>query len=738
MKPDNVLVELDADSELGDRDSEPTAAPLLRITDFGLAKDLGEHSELTQSGSVLGTPSFMAPEQTDSKLGEPSHVVDIYGLGAILYFLLCRIPPINGSSLLETIKNVQEQPPVPPRKIRPEIPRDLEAICLKCLEKQPRHRYQSASEMQSDLLRFLDGLPVLARRPSTWDRALMWCRRRPAVSALAASLLVVLAVSSIALGILLARSNSLKRLADSNAGLATESAAQAIVERDRTREALQAMTSGVASNWLGAQRELTSEQKAFLENTVAYYQKFATGKTDDPEDQYWVAQAEHRLAQLFARLGDFDNSLASSDQAIGLLEKIPADWQPSRVALELAETLHGKDGNLAHLGKTDEALPVARRAVEIARELVAADPNNLQSRLLLSKTMGNLGSRLQQMRQLDDSLAAKTESVMLLERLLLDQPDDQKIKRSLGINSMNLGNLFARLNRLKESRVWLHRSMIVRTELVEDDPDSAILQFDLSFVLVNLGGLAYRMGDLDEAQTLTERATEIARKLVAQHPIEEQYRRHLNASLTNLSAIYNSNRKFEKSKLTLDEAIALAERSIRDFPDVPMYRLQLANGKSKLATALTEQGKYHEAIPHHDAAVTQLQEMVQQSIEVDKATRMLESALYSRATALGYDGRHNDAVADWDAVIDITRPDDVNAIRLCRSTSLVKRGDVDAALADVQRILAETMELPTDKRPFTVFYNSACVYSLVSAHVDDENASREHALSGYRIAQAGD
>ncbi len=207
LKPDNVLVELEADSEIGDHASESNAAPLLRITDFGLAKDLDDQSELTQSGSVLGTPSFMAPEQTDSNLGQPSHVVDIYGLGAILYFILCKIPPITGNSLLETIRNVQEQPPVPPRKIIPEIPRDLEAICLKCLEKQPRHRYQTASELQSDLLRFRDGLPVQARRPSSLDRALMWCRRRPAVSALAATLLVVMAVSSLALGSLLVRSN---------------------------------------------------------------------------------------------------------------------------------------------------------------------------------------------------------------------------------------------------------------------------------------------------------------------------------------------------------------------------------------------------------------------------------------------------------------------------------------------------------------------------------------------------
>ena len=253
---------METELQTGDLQARPPKAPRLRITDFGLTRDLSVPSGMTRCGSVLGTPGYMSPEQTDSGAGSIGWATDIYGLGGILYFMLCRKPPIEGSSLLHTIKNVQQQQPVPPRSIRPDIPVDLESICLKCLEKRPRERYQSTSELQSDLLRFQAGLPVQARRPSPMDRALMWCRRRPAVSALAASLLIVLAFSSIALGFLLVHSNSLKSLSDRNA-------TRAAVERDRSRQALQAMTSGLASNWLGAQRELTPEQRSFLEDTIS-------------------------------------------------------------------------------------------------------------------------------------------------------------------------------------------------------------------------------------------------------------------------------------------------------------------------------------------------------------------------------------------------------------------------------------------------------------------------------------
>ncbi len=727
LKPDNVLVAIETDKERDDPAHDSLEAPLLRITDFGLASDLEKGSDLTRSGSVMGTPGYMSPEQTDSTLGATGPAMDVYGLGAILYFMLCKKPPFEGGALLDMIKKVQEQPPVSPRKIRSDVPHDLESICLKSLEKRPGDRYQTASELQGDLLRFQQGLPVLARRPSFFDRSLMWCRRRPAVSALAATLLAVLAMSSIALGVLLVRSNSLKRLSDKNATKATESANLARIENDRTRQALHAMTSGVASNWLGSQRELTKEQKEFLVSTIEYYREFAAGNTDDPEDQFWVAQAEHRLAQLLSRLGQYDESLASSDRAISQLDQLPADWEPAMVLMELAETLHDKDGSLALMGRMDEALPIAKRAVDVTRELVAADPTNLPAQLLLTRTAGNLGSRFQQLRNFDEALATKKMSVLAAEQMLRNWPDDQNVKRSLGINAMNLAVLLSRLRQDSESKLQFQQSLEIRKQLAEADPESAIYQYDLAFTLYNFAALENRIGDRERARSLAEQSTAISRSLVEQYPMVERYRRHLIASLRNQSAMYNDNRMFAESRTVLAEMNSIAERSIADFPDVAAYRIYLANGKSNLAVTLAEQGQYRQAIELHDEAIEQLRDMVDQSIDAGRATRILEFALENRATALGYVGRHEDAIADWDALIPITRPEAVNTIWLCRATSLVKQGKIEIALADVERVLAETMALPEEKRNFLFFYNSACVHSLISARVEDEAASKQHA-----------
>ena len=204
LKPDNILVE-----SRDDKDAN-IELPKLLITDFGLAKSTLDNPDLSRDGSLIGTPAYMAPEQVESERGNIGFEADIYAIGATLYFLLCGRPPFPGKTLVETARMVQQEMPTKPSTINADVPRDLDAICLKCLEKEPAKRYQSASELNADLVRFLNGQPILARQPTLVDRLTMWCRRRPAVAALSGALLIVMALSSFALAILLVRSNQLK------------------------------------------------------------------------------------------------------------------------------------------------------------------------------------------------------------------------------------------------------------------------------------------------------------------------------------------------------------------------------------------------------------------------------------------------------------------------------------------------------------------------------------------------
>jgi hypothetical protein len=154
------------------------------ITDFGLAKKVNQDAALTQSGAVLGTPSYMAPEQASGRKGVVTTAADVYSLGAILYELLTGRPPFRADSPVDTLLQVLDQEPERPRAVNPRADRDLETICLKCLEKDPQRRYESAEALAEDLERVLQDRPIRARRTSWRERGRKWVDRNPVLAAL--------------------------------------------------------------------------------------------------------------------------------------------------------------------------------------------------------------------------------------------------------------------------------------------------------------------------------------------------------------------------------------------------------------------------------------------------------------------------------------------------------------------------------------------------------------------------
>lgn len=230
IKPANILL---------DEKGEPMVA------DFGLAKQIHGSTQLTLAGAALGTPSFMAPEQTGGTGDEVTTAADVYGLGALLYFVLTGAPPLSAATPLELLRRIGTEQPLPPRRLGVEVDRDLELICLKCLEKEPERRYASARALADDLESWRKGLPIVARPATVRERLRAWRRRRPvaAVSVLITGLGLLL-LGGVLLGanfLLQAERNTALAHEENARGFAEDAAQQATearASRDRMRQSL--------------------------------------------------------------------------------------------------------------------------------------------------------------------------------------------------------------------------------------------------------------------------------------------------------------------------------------------------------------------------------------------------------------------------------------------------------------------------------------------------------------------
>jgi serine/threonine protein kinase/tetratricopeptide (TPR) repeat protein len=229
LKPANVLLTRDG---------------LPKITDFGLVKRVEGGSELTASGTLMGSPSYMSPEQAFGRTHEIGPPSDIYSLGAILYELLTGRAPFVGTTVLETLDQVRSREPVPPSRLQPKVPRDIETICLKCLQKETGKRYESCEALAEDLRRFSAGDPIRARPIGRSERLWRWCRRNPRVAALSgvvAVLLGLVTASAVAIGLRQSRERQAIAETGKIAGERLEQAAASIAAGDsrRARDLLQ-------------------------------------------------------------------------------------------------------------------------------------------------------------------------------------------------------------------------------------------------------------------------------------------------------------------------------------------------------------------------------------------------------------------------------------------------------------------------------------------------------------------
>jgi tetratricopeptide (TPR) repeat protein len=582
LKPANVLLA---------NDGTP------RVADFGLAKDLrpepAHEAEtpgyVTQTGGILGTPGYMAPEQALGK--EVGPAVDVYALGAILYECLTGRPPFKAATILETLEQVRSQEPLPPGRLLPGLPRDLQTICLKGLAKEPRRRYLSAKELADDLRRFLDGRAIQARPVSWGERLGKWAWRKPAAAALVAvSGLSVVALLGVGLAYHL-------RLQTSEAEARRQSQ-RADTNYREARDTLNRILTRLEDKRLADVPRLQELRRDVLENALAFYQgvlKEAEGA--GPAVRFDTAVAHEQAGMIQAALGRRDQAEENLRRAVELFERLQAE-KPGDA--EGTAHLAGCLGQLGQLcseragpgvfavkeilapnekATLDEAEGYLRRSLELREGLHRPEPGLRRWRQDLAAGNQDLARLYFLMRQRDLAEEHYDRALTLLTALCAEDPADPAAAAALG-RACNQQAAFLTGRRPEERRrpaeqveaLYRRAEAILQPLTASPAPESALV-LELAEVYANWGNLVCGRGSAKrpadrrpgQAFDLYARAITLLEALLQREPHDARARNILANTYTGRAYLYEAEKSYADSLKDWDKAVELSEGADRAF-----------------------------------------------------------------------------------------------------------------------------------------------------------------------------
>jgi serine/threonine-protein kinase len=726
---------------------------------------------------VLGTPAYMSPEQAAGQWDLLGPASDLYSLGATLYVLLTGRPAFSGSQAGAVLDKVRRGDFPPPRQRQKDVPRALEAICLKAMARRPEERHATAEELAADLEHWLADAPVSAWREPWRVRARRWLRQHQRL-ATGALVLLVTALAALVVSNLLLRHEQ------------QQTAAQKVIaerQRDRADEnyalakkAVEEYLTRVADDDELKKADLHRLRKQLLATAVPFLAKFAREEGVDSSAQAEQGKALYLLGRLRAEMGETTAAVADYEamQAIfaGLVHTHP---EVPSYRQELVHSYNNLANLYVSLGRMQAAETSYREALRLQERLTQDYPEVADYQQKLALAHNNLAILYQdtgRVAQADESYRRGRD---IQEGLIRRHPKVARYRQDLAAALHDQATLYKQTDRTKEAESCYHQARERQEQLVREHPEAAVYRQDLARTCRGLailyqdtqrpspaetyyrqakelleeltrrypsvpaylqelgqcqhalGSLSYARGGLKDAMLSCQQARAIRQRLVWTYPAVLQYQQELALSHHNLGVYWKAAGKAREAEAFFRLALETQERLAREQPTVIGYQQDLTLSRCSLGNLLRDTGRLDAGLELFTQAVHGLEPVWKREATNPTLRQYLGNAHWYRADALVRKQQYGPALEDWDRALSLGTGGNRDLVRLRRAATLVYLGDLSAALREAEALAGRTPA--TD----AVLLQAAGVFALASGAVGQDKQLSQNERTDRADAYAG-
>jgi serine/threonine protein kinase/tetratricopeptide (TPR) repeat protein len=628
LKPSNVMV------------TEVDGRPTPKVIDFGVAKatefNLTDQS-LADTGAIVGTPTYMSPEQADPSSMDIDTRTDVYALGVILYELLAGSPPLDASqfkrgAFLEMLRMVREvDPPRPsikvstshalpniaasrdvdPERLKRTLRGDLDWIVMKALEKDRTRRYETANGFAADVLRHLASEPVLAAPPSRVYLTRKFVRKNQ-VAVIAASLVVLALVGGI-VGTtwgLIREANANASLAAKNLELADEKA-KVQARFNLAQKAIATFHTGVSEDALLKNAQLSELRNKLLKEAARFYrdlEKLLEGQTDVRSRQA-LAAGYFQLGELTEKIGAKPEALATHLKGLEVRREL-ASLAGAHVEtrLDVASSLRAVGDLLMYTGDTEKALRVYEERRDFAAALEVESPTDTL-RAVLAESYSDIGVLRWRTGKLSQAIEAYGKSLAMRQKLADANPTITRFQTELAGSHNNIAIVLSQTGKPVEALVEYRQALSIRQKLADANPTVSLFQYDLAKIEYNIGYLLSEMGRLEEALEALGQALAIRRRLADASPAVNEFQSDLADCHNAIGILLSQTGKPAEALAAQRESLSIRQKLADAYPADTSRQYELASSYNYVGTLLGEMRKLEEAIEAHGKALSLQQKL---------------------------------------------------------------------------------------------------------------------------------